>query len=77
MTAAEFLRDAHAHDHRGVRMLRRWAREKNALRRSLEPAVTAHTLELAIRLEAEIDKAAAQDMDRLLGALSGWVEEAR
>ena len=73
MTAAEFLRDAHAHDHRGVRMLRRWAREKNAHRRGIEPAVTTHTLDLAIKLEAEIDKAAAQDMDRLLGALTGWV----
>lgn len=74
MTAAEFLRDAHAHDHRGVRMLRRWAREKNALRRSLEPAVSAHTLELAIRLEAEIDRADQLGYRHIADGLAGWME---
>ncbi len=75
MTAAEFLRDAHAHDHRGISMLRRWAKLKNEGRRRIELEVDEHTIDLAIKLEAEIDKAAAQGMDRLHSALTGWVAD--
>lgn len=75
MTAAEFVADAHANGHRGEAMLRRWARVKNSGRRGVEPAVTRHTLNLAVELEAEMVRAGTLGYRRVADALGGWVGE--
>lgn len=74
MTAAEFLADAHANGHHGQAMLRRWARTRNAGRRTTTPAVTTHTLNLAIQLEAELDRADQLGYRHIADGLAGWME---